>query len=82
MTAGKWGYAMTVTIRNKRMRQGELRFALQLVAMGAILGGITVAVFLIVRWDEPLDAQQDELGSQQDEPGSQQDVGSATGTHH
>lgn len=57
MTAGKWGYAMAVTIRNKRMRQGELRFALQLVAMGAILGGIIVAVFLLVRWDEPLDAQ-------------------------
>lgn len=48
---------MAVTIRNKRMRQGELRFALRLVAMGAILGGIIVAVFLLVRWDEPLDAQ-------------------------
>ena len=57
MTTGEWGYTMAVTIQNERLRQGELRFALQLVVMGALLGGISFAVGLLVRWGEPLDAE-------------------------
>lgn len=57
MTAGKWGYTMAVTIQNERLREGELRFALQLVLVWGILAGCCVAALLIGRWGEPIDAQ-------------------------
>lgn len=46
---------MAITIRNDILRQGELRFVLELALMWVGLGGFSVVVFFGVRWGESLD---------------------------
>ncbi|MEE9131401.1 MAG: hypothetical protein V3T84_15390 [Phycisphaerales bacterium] len=48
---------MAITIQNERLREGELRFVLELIVIWAFLGGLYVAVPLLGRWGEPPDAQ-------------------------
>ncbi|MEE8153728.1 MAG: hypothetical protein V3T53_02080 [Phycisphaerales bacterium] len=56
MTAGKWGYTLAIKIRTDILRQGELRFVLELALMWVGMGVFCVAAFLWVRWGESLDA--------------------------
>lgn len=58
MTAGKWGYTMTVAIRNQNLHRGEFRLALDVAGAWAILTALCVGAILMGESERTIQSEE------------------------